>query len=427
MPRVTDNSRLAVTTFAVLSLCALGASGCARPDTPVEGDVTLFTGARLIVGDASPPIENAVFIVQDDKFTYVGRADNVEIPEGTEPIDLTGKTVMPAIVNAHLHLATEREERVDQLQRMAYYGAGVVVSLGRDTDEVVAETRDEIVPDGARVLTTGRGISRPEPGRSDVAFWIDTEEEARAAVRDLAALDVDLVKIWVDDRSGRYEKPGPLLYGAVIDEAHAHDLRVTAHVYTLEDAKGLLRAGVDIFAHGVRDLDVDDEFMELWADRPEVVLVPNLPDPGVAQDLSWLSGTIPADQLAEMQAASTDRPAAKEAFGIQARNLARFKEAGVRIAFGTDGSAPWAVHLEMEDMVRTGMTPHEVIIAATANSASLMGLSDVGVIRVGRSADFIVLDANPLDDITNTRQIDAVYLRGEAIDREGLSARATGG
>ena len=427
MCRVADKFRLVSIPLAVLALCALGAAGCSSPGARAEADVTLFTGARLIVGDGSPPIENAVFIVQDDRFTYVGRAEDVEIPEEVAPVDLSGKTVMPAIVNAHLHLATDRAARVDQLQRMAYYGAGAVVSLGRDTDEIVEEMRDVVVPDGARVLTAGRGISSPEPGRSEVGFWINNAEEGRAAVRDLAGLDVDLVKIWVDDRNGQYEKPGPAEYGAVIDEAHAHDLRVTAHVYTLEDAKGLLRAGVDIFAHGVRDLDVDDEFMALWAERPEVVLVPNLPDPGVAVDLGWLSGTIPAAQLAEMQAASTDRPAAKDAFGIQARNLARFNAAGVTIAFGTDGSAPWAVHLEMEDMVRTGMTPHEVIVAATSTSAALMGLYDVGTVAEGKSADFIVLDANPLEDITNTRRINAVYLRGAAIDRDGLSARATGG
>jgi imidazolonepropionase-like amidohydrolase len=154
-----------------------------------------------------------------------------------------------------------------------------------------------------------------------------------------------------------------------------------------------------------------------------VVLVPNLPGPGVGVDLSWLGGTVPADELAEMQADQVDRPAAQESFGIQARNLDRLHEAGVTIAFGTDGSTPWAVHLEMEDMVRSGMTPAEVIVAATGNSAELMALDDVGTIEAGKSADFIVLDANPLEDITNTRAIDAVYLRGTEVDREALGGR----
>jgi imidazolonepropionase-like amidohydrolase len=242
----------------------------------------------------------------------------------------------------------------------------------------------------------------------------------------LATRPVDLVKIWVDDRNGQYEKLSPDLYGAVIEEAESHNLRVTAHVFTLEDAKGLLRAGVHAFAHGVRDRDVDDELVELWTGRPDVVLVPNLPNPGVAVDLGWLSGTVPAAELQEMQDAQRDRPAAQASFGIQARNLARLSQAGVRVGFGTDGSTPWAVHLEMEDMVRSGMTPAEVITAATGNSADLLRRTDLGTVAVGKSADFIILDANPLDDITNTRRIDAVYLRGMEVDRDGLGARFRG-
>ena len=427
MRRAKSESHIVVAMSAVLSLGAVLTAGCAGPEAGSEAAVTVFEGARLIVGDGSAPIEDAVFVVEGDRFTHAGRRADVQIPGGATRVDLSGKTVMPAIVNAHIHLASTRDERVDQLQHMAYYGAGVVVSLGLDSGDVPFEMRDETVPDGARSLTAGRGITSPEPGRSQVPYWITSEAEARTAVQELATQDVDLVKIWVDDRNGRYEKLSPALYGAVIDEAHTHGLRVTAHVYTLEDAKGLLRAGIDAFAHGVRDLDVDDELMALWAERPDVVLVPNLPNPGVAADLGWLSGTVPPDELQEMQEASTDRPAAQEAFGIQARNLARFNRAGVRIAFGTDGSTPWAPHLEMEDMVRSGMTPAEVIVAATHNSAELMQMTDAGTVTVGKSADFIVLDANPLEDITNTRRIDAVYLRGVAVDRDALGARLRGG
>ena len=407
---------------AALATAVALVAGCATDGGGDATDAVAYEGARVIAGDGSV-IESGVFVVEAGRFAAVGASGEVEVPDGAERVDLSGKTVMPALVNAHLHLSSERDERIEQLQHMAYYGAGAVVSLGTETGGIGIEMRDEVIPDAARAKTADRGITMPEPGRSEAPHWVETEEEALAAVRELAERQADIVKIWVDDRGGRYEQLPPELYGPIIDEAHRHGLMVTAHVFYLEDAKELLRAGVDVFAHGVRDLDADDELMELWAERPEVVLVPNLPGPGVPLDLSWLSGTVPADRLAEMQAASVDNPAAQESFGIQARNLARFAEAGIRISFGTDGNAAWAVHQEMEDMVRSGMAPGDVIVAATKTSAELMNWDDLGEIAAGKSADFIVLDANPLDDITNTRRIDAVYLRGAMVDREGISAR----
>jgi len=213
------------------------------------------------------------------------------------------------------------------------------------------------------------------------------------------------------------------LYGAVIDEAHALGMRVTAHIFTLEDAKGLLRAGIDAFAHGIRDQDVDDEVVALFKERPNVVLVPNLPGRGVAEDLSWIGDTVASGELAELQARFIDRPEAQESFSIQARNLDRLNREGVTIALGTDGNSSWGPHLELADMVATGMTPHEVIVAATSTSAQFLGLEQLGTVAVGKEADFIVLTANPLDDIRNTREIESVYIRGVEVDREALSNR----
>ena len=423
MRQVMRKLRATIAKSAAILLLAALVAGCA--DASGEA-ATVFEGARLIDGDGGT-IEDAVFVVENDRFTEVGARADVDIPRGATRIDLTGKTVIPALVNAHVHLSSVSDERTDQLQHMAYYGAGAVLSLGLDEGDVGLRMRNELVPDGARSQSAGRGITSLEPGRSEVPHWVTTEAEARAAVQELAAQEVDFVKIWVDDRGGQYDRLSPGLYGAVIDEAHANGLRVTAHIFRLEDAKGLLLAGIDAFAHGVRDMEVDDELLELWTARPDVVLVPNLPGPGVAVDLSWLSGTVAADRLAEMQAAQVDRPAAQESFGIQARNLVRLNSAGVTIAFGTDGSSPWAVHQELEDMVRTGMSPAEVIVAATSTSADLMEMPDVGAVAAGMSADFMVLDANPLDDITNTRRISAVYLRGIEVDRDALGVRFSGG
>ena len=423
MRRVTMSSRRWFPLLATPFLAPLLASACAAPDAG-PASLIVFEGARVIVGDGSDPIENATLVVENGRITQVGA--QLDAPASAARVDLTGKTVMPAIVNAHMHLSGTREELIGQLEHNTYYGAGAVVSLGTDSSAASFALKDEPAPGAARLLTAGRGITAPEPGRGEVPYWVTTEAEARQAVQELAAKPVGIVKIWVDDRGGQYTKLAPNLYGAVIDEAHNNGLKVIAHIFALADAKDLLRAGIDAFAHSVRDLDVDDEFVTLVQERPEVVLVPNLPNRGVAVDLSWLSGTIPAAELAEMQARAVDNPDAQLSYGIQARNLDRLNEAGMRIAFGTDGGSPWAAHLEMEDMVAAGMTPAEVIMAATRSSAEHMGLADMGTLAEGKSADFIVLNANPLDDITNTRQISAVYLRGVEVDRDAISARLTG-
>jgi imidazolonepropionase-like amidohydrolase len=411
---------VAASTISLL----LFAAACTKqaPDNPAasaQSTVVAFEGARVIVGDESAPIENAVFVMDGARFTAVGKAGEVAIPPGAKRVSLTGKTVMPAIVDTHTHLNRERDALVLDLRRRAYFGVGAALSLGQDNGDVVFEVQREQIPGAALYRTAGRGITAPEPGRNDVPYWIKTADEGRAGVREQAALGVEIIKVWVDDRLGTYPKLGPDLYGAVIDEAHKNGLRAIAHVYTLEDAKGLIRAGIDAFAHGVRDKDIDDEYAALVKEHPNLVLGPNLPDRGVATDLRWLRGIVPAATLDPLQAAATDRPDAQAFFGIQARNLARLSAQGMRIVLGTDGNTPWGPHLEMEDMVATGMTPAQVITAATRNSAEFLRL-DSGTVAAGKSADFIVLDANPLDHITNTRTIDAVYLRGAAVDRDAI-------
>lgn len=410
-------SRAAPLTIALLSLaaCNRAQNEAATPQVPSVA----YTGARLITGDGSPAIENGVFVVAENRFTAVGPADQVEVPEGATRVDLGGATVIPALVDSHVHLNTTREALIADLQQRARFGVGAAFTLGSDDTEAPLQVRNEVIPGAARFGSAGLGITSPEPGRRQV-HWVKTEEEARAAVRAEQARGVRIVKIWVDDRNGQYEKLSPALYRAVIDEAHKHDQKVAAHIFALADAKELLRAGVDIFGHGVRDRDIDDEFVALIKARPEVVVIANLPNRGVATDLGWLSGALPAEDLAKLQAEAIDRPEAQKTFGIQARNLDRLAREGVTIALGTDGNTPWAPHVELEDMVASGLTPAQALVAATRNAAAVVGFDDIGTLAPGKSADFLVLAANPLEDITRTRQINAVYLRGEQVERSPL-------
>jgi imidazolonepropionase-like amidohydrolase len=430
MGRVNWESRNVTFLAYLFSIVLFLATGYLTP-VVVEAQqptaVTVFEGARLIVGDGSAPVADAAFIVENGRFTAVGRKGQLKVPAGAARVDLTGKTVIPAIIDAHKHLAVTRDALVDQLQHLAYYGIGAAMSLGQDTGDVAFQVRAETIPDAARLRTAGRGITGPEPGRTEAPYWVKSEAEVRKDVQELAERKVDIVKIWVDDRDHTVTKLSPELYRAAIDEAHKHNLRVIAHIFTLEDAKGVLRAGIDAFAHSVRDKDIDDEFIKMMKARPNMIVDPNLPDRGVRVDRTWLRDSVTAEEFRKIQAESKDDPKAQQFFGIQSRNLAKLNAAGIKIALGTDGNIPWAAHEEMADMVASGMTPAQVLVAATRNAADLMKLTDAGTVAARKSADFIVLDANPLDDITNTRRIATVYLRGSQVDRATLRARWTGG
>ncbi|HZR68545.1 MAG TPA: amidohydrolase family protein [Burkholderiales bacterium] len=380
---------------------------------PASAQVTAYEGARLIVGDGRV-IERGTFVVNGAKIVQVGAV--VHAPAGAKRVDLAGKTVMPMIIDTHVHLNTTRDGLMRDLRQRAYWGVSAALSLGLDGFELL-DVRKQALPGTARFFSAGRGITMPEPGRTTAPFWVTTAAEGRKAVDEDAARQVDIIKIWVDTRDGKYRKLTPEIYGAIIDEAHKRKLRVIAHLFDLEDAKGLVHANIDAFAHGVRDRDIDDEFVALWKAHPELVLTPNLPERGVKTDLSWLKPGLAPEEYAKLEKANKDDPKARAFYGIQARNLARLNAAGARIVLGTDGNKPWGPHEEMQDMVIAGMTPAQVLVAATRNGAEFLRMADAGTLQAGKSADFIVLDASPLDDITNTRRISAVVLRGTAVDR----------
>ncbi len=425
----------------LLTGLVIAASWIAAAQTP--SGTFVFDGARVLTGERRPPLEDASLVMANGRITAVGPRSTIKAPSGATVIDVRGKTIMPALVDAHSHLgytdvrtgitsaaSYTRDNLLDHLRRYAYYGIAATLSLGLDRGELPYELRARPTPGAALFLTAGRGIAMPNAGPNaaywrDAAFGVTTEAEARAAVREMAAKKVDILKIWVDDRNKTVTPLPPSLYRPIIEEAHARGLRVVAHVYYLADAKELLRAGIDGFAHGIRDLEVDDEIMALFKQRPQVFVIPNLPDtPPSLADVEWLAETLPSFTINELKKTAVASPPRPRLFEVQARSLAKLSAAGVRIAFGTDAGvgAPYGFsgHAELADMVATGMTPADVIVAATRTSAEVMRLDQLGTIAAGKSADFIVLDANPLDDIQNTRRISRVYLRGAEIDRAQL-------
>jgi imidazolonepropionase-like amidohydrolase len=425
-------------TAAAMAIASLVAAAQTRTGPLV------FEGARLLTGERRPPIEDSSVVVTDGRIIAAGTRATIKAPPGATVIDVRGNTIMPALVDAHSHLgytdvrtgitssaSYTRDNLLDQLRRYAYYGIAATLSLGLDRGDLPYQLRASPTPGAALFLTAGRGIAMPNAGPNadywkDAAYGVTTEAEARAAVRELAAKKVDIVKIWVDDRNKTVTPLPPSLYRPIIAEAHSRGLRVVAHVFYLADAKELLRAGIDGFAHGIRDLDVVEEIMTLFKQRPQVFVIPNLPDtsPSIA-DLAWLSETLPPRAIEELKKTAVASPARPRLFEVQARSLAKLAAAGVRIAFGTDAGvgAPYgfSAHTELADMVAAGMTPSDVIVAATRTSAEVMRLNQLGTIAAGKSADFIVLDASPLDDIRNTRRISRVYLRGTEINRAQLS------
>lgn len=249
--------KMMVCCLLLVAACSSQAGNQAPRPT---GPIALFEGARLIVGDGGAPIENAAFIVEIDKFTRIGRKGELQPPAGAVRVDLTGKTVIPALIDAHAHIGYmkdltsgpenyTRENILDHMHRFAYFGVAAGMSMGSDWGDLLFQLRDELRdglhPGAARFLTAGRGLSPEDEIRfmRHSAYRITTEEEARQAVQELAARQVKLVKTWVDDRGGTVRKLGPPLYRAIIDEAHKHNLRVVAHATDLADTKDLVRSG----------------------------------------------------------------------------------------------------------------------------------------------------------------------------------------
>ncbi|HXJ03219.1 MAG TPA: amidohydrolase family protein [Micropepsaceae bacterium] len=469
-------SRLLVLAAALVSVP--GASGAQTQ----AGRVTLYEGARLIPGDGSAPIENSAFLVTGTQFTRIGRKGEIPLPAGATRVDLTGKTVMPTLVDMHGHLGFQnlaegtmskesftRDNLIDHLQRFAFVGVGAIIGIGDLVErsdmhggrtkwgEVPLKVRNETIPGAALYKTAGTGMAWPgsgaqgDPSRVDVSYPVTTPEEARAAVRDYVLMKPEFIKIWVDDREGTKKTLTPALYGAILDEAHKFNVPVAVHNVKLADAKLMIKGGMEGWLHvPVRGGDVvDAEIIAMVkdriarGDRPNMWVTPALITAwmnvqGGPRRPVWLDDPLlkalysPANieqywgaPLKKMTPEQVTR--AKAAFAADGKNMMLLRAAGMKVVGGTDTGQTrhlmaFQNHLDLESMVAMGMTPNEAIKAATSDGAAA-GHFNTGLVAPGRNADFIVLDANPLDSISNTRKINKVYLRGDEVPRAAYAAK----
>lgn len=447
--------------------CAVTAAGwalLASPQPAAQPEAVLYEGARLVIGDG-PVIERGAFVVRDGRIAGLGPMGSVTAPAGARRVDLTGRTVLPVLVNAHLHIGYEGytswsaenytpENVLDHLTREAYYGVGAVFSAGGDPiDAALGFQQDQRagrLSPAARFLFAA-GMAPPGGGPDRIliqgtsalhaVFEVSTAEEARAAVRTVAARGVRFIKIWVDDRRGTYPKMPPPVYRALLDEAHRHDLFVWAHATTLADQKAVLRAGADGVVHMPYDVPADEEYLALVGERrPYMAPIIGFFDrsPVCAGD-AFFTEILSEAATAAIRDERCQPPPAGRGGGrgtlqrMITENFPRVLAAGARVVLGTDAgvvngySFGWAEHHELERYVELGMSPAQAIEVATARPAAVLGLDGLGTLAEGQDASFLVLAANPLEDIRNLRRIAGVYLRGTPLDRDAIRARLAPG
>ncbi|MCD9028655.1 amidohydrolase family protein [Luteimonas sp. BDR2-5] len=463
-------SRLAAAaTLAGLAACSGPsddpASATAAPSgEPASGHV-LIENARVFDGERD--LGEVTLVLRDGVIERIAEAGASDLPEDAERIDHRGRFIIPGLVNDHAHVGntagTEHGDRfytrdhvVRDLRQFQAYGVTTVVALGMN-GEGFFDIRDEVAGDpalGAQLFGAGAGIGAVDGAPPAAAMGLASDpvarpadaDAARAAVRAQADAGVDFIKLWVDDLGGKAPQMRPEIYRAAIDEAHRHDLLVAAHIHDLAPAADLVDSGVDIIAHGVRDAPVGDDLVAamqaagtgyiatlqideanyIYAEQPDWLDTPflrnALPDAVHAQwaDAAWR----------EAKLADPATRGFRDALATNLRNLGTLREAGLPIGFGTDaGALPhrvpgFAEHRELQLMQQAGYTPKQALTTATRDAARLLGFDDRGLLQPGKRADFVVLSADPLADILNTRGIEEVWQAGQRVSGPVADYRA---
>ena len=425
------------------------------PSTDANAQTTALRGARVIDGTGGAPIDNATIVIRDGRIVAIGPSAGTPVPSGAEVVDYTGKTIIPGLISDHSHVGIfvglkaapdnyNRDSILRQLKQLEAYGVTTVMALGLN-GPLFYELRPELhagrLP-GADLFGADQGIGvvggQPSaavvPVGENQVSRPDTVEMARESIRQMAARKTDMVKIWLDSAGGLMPKLKPEVYSAVIDEAHKNGLRVAAHIYDLDDAKAVVRAGVDVIAHGVRDKPVDPEFIDMMKAQslwyiPTIVL--DYTNFAFAEHPAWTREPFFQRALHPAVRAQLDDPDYRErTLGMPAtaknraavvtnkQNLKAIHDASVRVGFGSDSGVGLRIpgvaeHLELALMVEAGLTPMQAITNATSNAAALLKLDDRGVLASGKLADLVVLDGDPIADISNSRRIHAIWHRGK--------------
>ncbi len=430
---------------------------CSTSVNAQNTDLILFKNATVIDGTGAAPRAHTDILITAGQITAIQKGIKAN---SAREIDLTGKTVMPSLICAHAHVGTlkgttssaenyTRENLLRHLKKYEDYGVSAVLALGTDRPLIfngfIDSTQTGLLP-GARLYSAGYGFNTPDPNPGswmNLLLRPNTPEDVPAMMEKLAKVKPTVVKIWVDDHGGNAQKMKPEIYQAIIREAHKRNIRVAAHLFYAEDARKLTEAGIDIIAHSIRDKEVDQDLLTKMKQK-NVTYIPTLSldeyqfvyagNPDWINDAFFKASLEPGvfemitdKAYGEKIKNSPDYERNMSAFKTASINLKKIHDAGIKVALGTDSGAfpvrtqGFTEHLEMELMVKAGLTPAQAITISTRNAATALQIvREKGTLEKGKKADFLILSANPLDDIRNTRKIESVWKEGKEVSKGPL-------